>query len=66
MDGQVIFPSSEEERRGLPSMIFFDGHGDEVGGMLMGVRETPDGYSATRHISLDAYKQDRTVQLGIL
>ena len=36
MDGQVIFPSSEEERRGLPSMIFFDGHGDEVGGMLMG------------------------------
>lgn len=45
-------------------MIFFDGHGDEVGGMLMGVRETPDGYSATRHISLDAYKQDRTVQLA--
>lgn len=58
MEGQ------EEERRGLPSIIFFDGKGDEVGGMLFGVRETPDGYSAVRHLSFDGYKQDQTLVLS--
>ena len=64
IDGQVITQDRQEDRRGLPSMIFFDGRGDEVGGMTMGVRETSDGYRATRHLSLDAYKQDQTVQLA--
>lgn len=62
--GQVIMQGQEEERRGVPSIIFFDGKGDEVGGMLFGVRETPDGYSAVRHLSLDAYGQDQTVVLA--
>ena len=62
IDGQVIMRGQEEERR-LPSMTFFDGKGDEVGGMMMGVRETADGYSAVRHLSLDAYKHDQTIQL---
>jgi hypothetical protein len=63
MDGQVIMAGQEEERR-MPSMIFFDGKGDEVGGMLMGVRETEQGFQAARHISLDGYKQDQTVVLA--
>jgi hypothetical protein len=63
MDGQVIMAGQEEERR-MPSMIFFDGKGDEVGGMLMGVRETEQGFQASRHISLDGYKQDQTVVLA--
>lgn len=64
IDGQVIMEGQEEERRGLPSIIFFDGKGDEVGGMLFGVRETPDGYSTVRHLSFDGYKQDQTVVLS--
>jgi hypothetical protein len=54
----------EEDRKGIPSIIFFDGKGDEVGGMLFGVRENAKGYSASRHLSLDGYKQDQTVVLS--
>lgn len=64
MDGQVLMTGQEEERRGVPSFVFFDGKGDEVGGMLLGVRETPDGYSAVRHLSLDGYEQDQTIVLS--
>jgi hypothetical protein len=64
IDGQQISGGQEEDRRGLPSIIFFDGKGDEVGGMLFGTTETPDGYQAGRHLSFDAYKQDQTVVLA--
>ena len=64
VDGQQVMSGQEEERRGIPSIIFFDGKGDEVAGMLFGVRETPNGYSVTRHLSLDAYGQDQTVVLA--
>ena len=63
VDGQQLMAGQEEERRGRPSIIFFDGQGDEVGGMLFGTVETEDGYSAARHFSLDAYEQDQTVVL---
>jgi len=63
IDGQVIMGGQEEERR-TPSFIFFDGAGDEVGGMLFSTGSGEDGPSATRHISLDAYKQDQTVVLA--
>jgi hypothetical protein len=65
INGRQIMSGQEEERRGIPSIIFFDGKGDEVGGMLFGVRETANGgYSVTRHLSLDGYKQDQTVVLA--
>ena len=64
VDGQVVMEGQEEERRGIPSIIFFDGKGDEVGGMLFGVRETADGFRATRHFSFDANDQDQTVVLA--
>ena len=64
VDGHVLMEGQEEERRGVPSIIFFDGKGDEVGGMLFGVRETPGGYLAVRHLSLDANDQDQTVVLA--
>lgn len=64
LDGKTIMEGQEEERKGMPSIIFFDGKGDEVGGMLMGVTESEDGFQATRHISLDGYKQDQTVVLA--
>lgn len=61
-DGEVLMEGRTEERA-MPSVIFFDGHGDEVGGMLFGNRESGDGFTATRHLSLDAYKHDQTVQI---
>lgn len=64
MDGQVLLEGQEEERRGIPSFIFFDGEGDEVGGFTLGARTTEDGFSATRHLSLDGYEQDQTVVLA--
>jgi hypothetical protein len=63
IDGQVIMEGQEEERR-TPSFIFFDGKGDEVGGMLFRTESTPDGGVAARHLSLDGYKQDQTVVLA--
>ena len=63
IDGQILMAGQEEERRGVPSIIFFDGKGDEVGGMLFGVREASDGYRAVRHFALDAHEQDQTVRL---
>lgn len=64
IDGKILMEGQEEERRGVPSFVFFDGKGDEVGGLLTGVQVSPDGYSATRHLSLDGYKQDQTVVLA--
>ena len=64
VDGHVLMEGQEEERRGVPSIIFFDGKGDEVGGMLFAVRETPGGYFAVRHLALDANDQDQTVVLA--
>lgn len=63
IDGQVLMEGQEEERRGTPTIVFFDGRGDEVGGMMFGVREDSNGYSAVRHLSLDAHNQDQTVVL---
>lgn len=61
IDGQVIMQGQEAERR-TPSFIFFDGKGDEVGGMLFSTGE--QGPVASRHFSLDGYKQDQTVVLA--
>lgn len=63
MDGQVLMEGQEEQRQ-APNFIFFDGKGDEVGGMLFATRETEDGFNAGRHLSLDGYKQDQTVVLA--
>jgi hypothetical protein len=62
IDGEEIMAGQVEERR-TPSFIFFDGKGDEVGGMLFSNTTTDDGFRATRHLSLDGYKQDQTVVL---
>jgi hypothetical protein len=62
VDGKVVMAGQEEERR-VPSFIFFDGKGDEVGGMLFGNYEAPNGRGAVRHLSLDALGQDQTVVL---
>lgn len=62
MDGHVLLADQDEERN-TPAIIFFDGRGDEVGGLMFGVEQTDDGFSAVRHFSLDGYNQDQTVVL---
>ena len=64
INGQVLMAGQEAERRGRPSIIFFDGQGDEVGGMNFGITDTPNGYQVTRHLSLDAHEHDQTVVLA--
>lgn len=63
MDGEILMADQAEERR-HPTFIFFDGRGDEVGGIAFQTRETPDGTSVARFLAFDGYKQDETVQLG--
>jgi hypothetical protein len=62
LDGQVIMANQEAERR-YPTMIFFDGKGDEVGGMLFTTGGTPEAPTASRQLTLDGWKQDQTVVL---
>lgn len=61
-DGEVLM-EDRAGQRSMPNFIFFDGHGDEVGGMLFQNEEREDGFYAGRHLSLDGYRQDQTVQL---
>lgn len=63
-DGKLLLKGQEEERKGTPSITFFDGKGDEVGGMAFGNQETPDGYEAVRSLSFDGHGQDQTVVLS--
>jgi len=62
IDGRVLLEGQEEERR-HPTIIFFDGKGDEVGGMTFSNEETEDGVSATRHLAMDGFEQDETLVL---
>jgi hypothetical protein len=62
LDGKPIMANQAAERR-YPTMIFFDGQGDEVGGMLFQTGGTPDAPNASRQLTLDGWKQDQTVVL---
>ena len=53
MEGQ------EQERRGIPSITFFDGKGDEVGGMAFGVKETADASKRSATSRWMAHNQDQ-------
>jgi hypothetical protein len=63
INGQTVMAGQEEERR-MPSIMFFDGKGDEVGGMLFASSESEGGAVATRHLSFDALEQDQTIVLS--
>ncbi len=52
----------ETDRTG-PGMIFFDGKGEEVGGLIYGTRLTPQRYAAGAHLSFDQYRSDQVVYL---
>ena len=63
-NGKLLLKGQEKERRGAPSITFFDGKGDEVGGMAFDNQKTSGGYEAVRSLSFDGYGQDQTVVLS--
>lgn len=46
-----------------PGMIFFDGKGEEVGGLIYNTRLNPVGYAAGAHLSFDQFRGDQVVYL---
>jgi hypothetical protein len=63
MGGEVIMADQAEERR-HPNFIFFDGNGDEVGGLMLRTTEGPDGPAVARFMTFDAHDQQETLVLG--
>jgi hypothetical protein len=47
-----------------PGMLFFNGTGDECGGLVYGSREKDGRYQAGAHLSFDQYKNDQVVYLS--
>lgn len=60
IDGQTIESAGA---RNSPAFIFFDGKGDEVGGLLLSNESSEHGYRAARHLSFDQFGQDQTLVL---
>lgn len=61
-DGQIIHGASN---RDTPNIIFFDGKGDEVGGLVFAnFKEDDSPFQAIRHLAFDGYQQDEVITLS--
>lgn len=60
IEGQTIKSAGA---RNSPAFIFFDGKGDEVGGLLLINEGDENGYRSVRHLSFDQFGQDQTLVL---
>ena len=61
-DGQIIEGASN---RDIPNIIFFDGKGDEVGGLgFANFREGDAPITAMRHLAFDGFRQDEVIALS--
>jgi hypothetical protein len=60
----LIAGKSVKTNRTGSGLIFFDGKGWEVGGLVYGSRPTPDGYQAAGHFSFDQFHNDQVVYLS--
>jgi hypothetical protein len=63
MDGEVLLADQIEARR-HPSFIYFDGRGDEVGGLMLVTRDGSAGTSVARFLTFDGHDHQETVVLG--
>ena len=59
----LIAGKSVKTGRTGPGLVFFDGKGWEVGGLVYGTDPTPDGYRAWGHFSFDQFRNDQVVYL---
>jgi len=58
-DGQIIHGASN---RNTPNIIFFDGKGDEVGGLAFANFHEEDApFKAIRHLAFDGFRQDEVI-----
>jgi len=61
-DGQILHGASN---RDIPNIIFFDGKGDEVGGIAFGnFHEDGSPIQAMRHLAFDGFRQDEVITLS--
>ena len=60
----LIAGKSVKTNRTGPGLIFFDGKGWEVGGLVYGTEPTRGGYRAGGHFSLDQFRNDQVVYLS--
>jgi hypothetical protein len=60
----LIAGKTFETSRSGPGLIFFDGRGWEVGGLIYGTRPTSNGYHAGAHFSFDQFRNDQVVYLN--
>lgn len=61
-DGKILHGASN---RDTPNIIFFDGKGDEVGGLAFANFDNEDSpFQAIRHLAFDGFKQDEVITLS--
>ncbi len=61
-DGQILHGATN---RDTPNIIFFDGKGDEVGGLAFANYTEEDApFQAIRHLAFDGYRQDEVITLS--
>lgn len=63
MDGEVIMADQTEERR-HPQFVYFDGRGDEVGGLALRTVDGPEGTRVARYLALDGHDHQEAITLG--
>jgi hypothetical protein len=59
IDGKIV-----STNRTGPGMVFFNGKGWEVGALIYGAGETPNGPMAGAHLAFDQYRNDQVVYLS--
>src|SRR5262245_4966782 len=60
----IIGGQERQTGRTGPGLVFFNGKGDECGGLVYTSREKDGRYAAGAHLSFDQYKNDQVVYLS--
>jgi hypothetical protein len=63
LDGEVLLADQGEDRR-HPHFIYFDGRGDEVGGLMLRTVDGPNGTSVSRFMTFDGLDHQEVMTLG--
>lgn len=64
MPGVVMDGRERGAREGTNGILFFNGEGDESGGLTHSSVRTPDGFRAFGHLSMDRFEGDQVVALN--
>lgn len=63
LDGVDILPGHRQDQN-ISGMMFYNGEGDECGGLIYGSEKKEDGsYESGLSLTFDQYKQDQIVQM---